>query len=73
MTSEHFERLLRAFHHRVPFTSFTIQLVSGDHIHVDHPEALALRGGVAVYISRDGIPTFLDHESVSQILEPDRG
>jgi hypothetical protein len=69
MTSDHFERILRAFQRRAPFHSFTVELVSGDRIKVDHPEAMALRGGVAVYISPDGTPTFLDHEGVSQVID----
>jgi len=69
MTREHFEQVLRAFQTRAPFRSFTVELVSGDRIRVDHPEAMALRGGVAVYIDRDGAPTFLDHEGVSQVID----
>jgi len=51
---------------RTPFRSFTVELVSGDRIQVDHPEALILRGGEAVFVSSDGVPTLFDHESVSQ-------
>ncbi|MDB5291038.1 MAG: hypothetical protein JWL69_2279 [Phycisphaerales bacterium] len=69
MVPEHFERILRAFQHRVPFKSFTVELVSGARIRVDHPEAMALRAGVAVYIDPEGTPRFLDHESVSQVFD----
>ena len=34
---------------------------------IDHPEALALRGGVAVFVDADGTPTMFDHENVNQI------
>ena len=47
MTSDHFDRTLRAFQWRTPFTPFIVELLSGDRFQVDHPEALVLRGGVA--------------------------
>jgi hypothetical protein len=44
--------------------------VDGSDITVDHPEALVLRGGVAVYISAGGDPTLFDHRSVSRLANP---
>jgi hypothetical protein len=69
MTAEHFERIIRAFQKRAPFRSFTVELVSGTRIDVDHPEALVFRGGVAVFLSADGTPAFFDHESVAQVTD----
>ena len=66
MTSEHFERTLRAFQRRTPFRTFTVALVNGDRVQVDHPEALIVRGGVAVFVAASGTPTLFDHESVSE-------
>ena len=68
MTRENFERVLPAFHRRTPFRPFTVEFVDGDHVSVDHPEALVLRGGVGVYVSPQGVPTLFDHESVSQVV-----
>jgi hypothetical protein len=68
MDISQFERSLRAFQRRTPFRSFTVALVSGDHFQVDHPEALVLRDGVAVFIAAGGIPTLFDHSSVSQLV-----
>jgi hypothetical protein len=68
MSPEHFERTLRSFQRRTPFRPFTVEIVSGHRIEVDHPEALVLRGGVAVFIASDGTPTPFDHESVSQMI-----
>ena len=68
MEREHFDRTLRAFQQRRPFRSFTVELVSGAQIQVDHPEAMVLRGGVGVYISQDGVPTILDHEGVARVI-----
>ncbi|MFV1967766.1 MAG: hypothetical protein ACC628_20235 [Pirellulaceae bacterium] len=68
MNAEHFERTLRAFQRRAPFRAFTVELVSGDRFQVDHPEALVLRDGVAVFIAVGGVPTLFDHEGVCQLL-----
>ncbi|MFW6124869.1 MAG: hypothetical protein ACOC46_01865 [Pirellulales bacterium] len=52
---------------RRPFHPFAVELVSGDRVQVDHPEAVVLRSGVAVFVSAGGTPAF-DHEGVSQII-----
>jgi hypothetical protein len=65
---DNFENSLRAHQHRRPFQSFTVELSSGDRIQVDHPQAMVIRGGVAVYISSQGTPTILDHQGVTQII-----
>jgi hypothetical protein len=69
MTTENFEKTLQAFIRRRPFKSFMVELMSGGSIVVDHPEALALRGSVGVFISPKGDYTFLDSTSVSRMTE----
>jgi hypothetical protein len=59
MTADNFDRTLRAFQRRAPFKAFTVELVSGDRFQVDHPEALVLRDGVAIFVARGGIPVFV--------------
>ena len=68
MVAESFDQALRAYQRRKPFQSFTVEFVSGDRIEVDHPEALVVRGGIAVYVSAQGVPTLFDHESVSRLI-----
>jgi hypothetical protein len=68
MVAQNFQRALRALVRRAPFRPFTVELVSGDRIEVDHPEALVYRAGVAVYISPEGIPAVFDRESVCQFV-----
>jgi hypothetical protein len=68
MTDEHFSTTLRTFQRRVPFKSYVVELVSGDQIQVDHPEALVLRAGVAVFVSAEGAPSIFDHEGVAQVF-----
>jgi hypothetical protein len=72
MTADHFDRSLRAFQRRTAFRAFTVELVSGDRFQVDHPEALIVRDGVAVFVARGGAPVFFDHESVSQFIGESR-
>jgi hypothetical protein len=68
MKALNFEQTLRAFHQRTPSRPFTVELVSGNRFQVDHPEALVLRDGVAVFIAKGGMPVVFDHEGVSQVL-----
>lgn len=67
MTTDNFDRTLRAFQRRTPFKPFTVELVSGHRFQVDHPEALVFRGGIAVFVAANGTPTLFDHERVSQV------
>lgn len=68
MTSDNFEKALQAYQRRRPFRSFSVRFVSGEHIDVDHPEALIVRSGVGVFLSAAGVPTLFDHESVSEVV-----
>jgi hypothetical protein len=68
MTADHFQTTIRAFQRRTPFRPYVVELVSGDRVTVDHPEALVLRGGVAVFVSSTGEPSIFDHEGVSQVI-----
>ena len=68
MESESFNRSLRTFCRRVPFQPFTVELQSGTRFQVDHPEALEVNGGTAVYIAPDGTPSLFDHRGVSQLI-----
>jgi len=64
---------LEAFFRRRPFRPFAVELVSGNRFTVDRPEALAIRGGVSIYIDQDGKYTLFDNSGVSRITEaPDQ-
>lgn len=68
MEAEHFDRALGAFKGREPFRPFTVALVDGDRFEVDHPDALVVRDGMAVYLPPGGVPVLFDHEGVSQLI-----
>ena len=68
MTAENFERGLDGLTQRMPFRVFTVELHGGQRFEVDHPRALVVRDGVAVFIAPGGVPIWFDHESVIQFL-----
>jgi len=68
MVAENFDETLRAFRRRTPFRPFTVVLVNGDRFEVDHPDALVVRDGMAIYVAPGGVPVLFDHEGVSQVV-----
>jgi len=68
MTAEHFEQLLGALTVRSPFHPFAVELLGGHRFEVDHPRAMVVRDGVAVFLRPGGVPVWFDHESVTQIV-----
>ncbi len=68
MTADNFQQVLDALAMKNPFHPFTVEMVGGRRVEVDHPRALVSRDGVAVYIARGGIPTWFDHDSVTAIV-----
>lgn len=68
MTAENFDRVLEGLRQHQPFRVFTVELHGGRRFEVDHPGALIVRDGVAVYLAPGGIPVWFDHESVNQFV-----
>lgn len=68
MEPHNFDHTLGTFKGRSPFRPFSVALVNGDRFEVDHPDALVVRDGVAVYIGAGGVPVIFDHEGVRQIV-----
>jgi hypothetical protein len=68
MTAENFDRVLEGLKQRTPFQVFTVELHGGHRFEVDHPGALVVRDGVAVFIAPGGVPVWFDHESVNQLV-----
>lgn len=68
MTAENFDRLLDELVSRKPYQMFTVELNGGRRFEVDHPRALVVRDGVAVFLAPGGIPVWFDHDSVNQII-----
>jgi hypothetical protein len=68
MDRDTFDVTIRAFKHRTPFRPFAVAMVNGDKLEVDHPHALAVRDGVALFADPGGVPVVFDHEGVSQVV-----
>jgi hypothetical protein len=69
MEPEAFDMALRAMYRRRPFRSFTVELVTGENIVVDHPESMVMRHGVAVFLDKTGTPNYFDHLSVNRFVD----
>jgi hypothetical protein len=68
MTAENFDRVLQGLQRRQPYQVFTVELHGGQRFEVDHPGALVVRDGVAVFLAPGGVPIWFDHDSVNQII-----
>ena len=68
MDRDTFDQTIRVFKHRSPFGPFTVTMQNGDRLEVDHPDALAIRDGVALFAGPGGVPSIFDHEGVSRII-----
>ena len=68
MTSENFDTVLNSLREFRPYRVFTVELNGGQQFEVDHPGALVVRDGVAVFLAPGGGPIWFDHDSVNQII-----
>lgn len=68
MTADNFDALLRGLRDMRPFRVFTVELMSGERFEVDHPDAIVIREGVAVFMAPGAIPHWFDHESLNQVI-----
>jgi hypothetical protein len=68
MDRETFDATIRTFKHRAPSRPFTVSLVNGERLEVDHPDAVVVRDGVAIFVGPGGIPSIFDHEGVAQVI-----
>jgi hypothetical protein len=69
MTFENFARALRAFNRRQPFRFFFIELNTGYRIQARHPEAVALRGELALFFPPDDTHILFDSTSVCRVYD----
>ncbi len=68
MTADSFEQVFESLRQNQPFRVCTVELQGGRRFEIDHPGALVVRDGVAVFIAPGGIPIWFDHERVTQIV-----
>jgi len=68
MDRETFNGTIEAFRGRTPFRPFTVVMVNGNRFEVDHPGALALRDGLALFAAPGNVPVIFDNEGVSEFV-----
>jgi hypothetical protein len=68
MTADNLTTVLDGLRQMQPFRVFTVELHGGRRFEVDHPGAIIVRDGVAVFLAPGGVPIWFDHDSVNQIL-----
>lgn len=68
MDRNSFDETILTFKRGSPFRPFTVSLVNGDRVEGDHPDALVVRDGVALFVGLGGIPAVFDHEGVAQVI-----
>ena len=68
MEPDNFEKTILVLKRRKPFVPFIISMANGDRHEIDYPDALALRGGLGMFLNPGGVPVFLDHEGVTQVI-----
>ena len=68
MDRDTFDATIRTLKHRTPFRPFTVSMVNGERHEVDHPDALAIRDGMALFAAPGNIPIIFDHEGVTQVV-----
>ena len=68
MDRDTFDSTLQTFKHRTPFRPFTVSLVNGERLEIDHPEALVVREGVGLFVGPGGVPAVFDFEGVAQVV-----
>ncbi len=64
MDRDTFDGTIRTFQHRTPFRTFTVAMVNGERLEVDHPDALAVRDGRALFAAPGDVPVVFDPEGV---------
>ena len=69
MTAEHFEESMEVLTQRKPFTPFTVELLTGQLLEIDHPRVLLSRNGKGIFMLPGGTMFFVDHESVHGIID----
>ena len=68
MTAQNFDQALRMLQDRRPYQIFTVELNDGARFEIDHPYALVVRDGVAVFVAPGGVPVLFDHDNVNKII-----
>lgn len=67
MSTTEFEKNLITFISREPFQSFEIEMVDGQRLTIDRPDAVGFNEGAGAFIAGDGSIHFFDNQKVRRI------
>jgi hypothetical protein len=68
MERDTFTASIRSLRQRTPFRPFTVVTTGGGRYEVDHPEAILVRDGLALFAAPGNIPVIFDFDGVSEII-----
>jgi hypothetical protein len=69
ITRDNFLRLWNAFAKRRPWKPFTLELVSGSRLEVNHPESVTLGPELFIVRATSGVRNYLDYASVVRFID----
>ena len=69
MTADNFNLFLGELLERKPFQAFTLILRDGMLLEVDHPQAIQVAEGIAIFRLPGSIRLCIDHDSVNFIID----
>ncbi len=70
MDANHFDETISTLIERSPFQIFKVELNTGEQVEIDHPRAIIVRGGRAVFLGPGTTLHIFDHESVNHVIDP---
>jgi hypothetical protein len=68
MNADHFDEAITTLLERSPFQVFKVELNTGEQIEIDHPRAISIRDGRAVFLGPGTTLHIFDHQSVNQVI-----
>jgi hypothetical protein len=75
MNRPEFEKEIKELIAAQPFVPFAVDLVEGERVLIENPQAFRCQGGSAVYATSDGLLDIFDYRSVRAVkpLHPPAG
>ena len=69
MKHEHFQHVLNQFLTRRPWKPFTLELINGSWLVVEHPEFLAVYGTLLNWTNSNGARSIFEYTSVVRFID----
>ncbi len=69
MSPNNFKRVFHAFKKRLPFRSFTLELINGQWVEVNHPEALSQQEDLVIFTNPGGTRSVFECGAVVRFVQ----